>query len=239
MLVLTSCTQYIEMPDINLVERDYPKPEEVSSLAFALAEPKVIIESTLTPTLTSGLIDRVRVDTKDISCYLNNEVNKILLSKGFTITDRFQSYDRMTFTEKRNTSALFYPEIIINLDEKSLHTHSSFLFFSSDVIEGRIEIDASVNIIMLEPLSGEKLWIKRLPIDEIYVTVKYDKEQYGGPQINGYFVPSNIHSIAEKIDSLFIEISEDVVESTEKYVEKHEFEFLDSDIRRLKGIKRY
>lgn len=238
-IFLSGCTSYVEMPNLNLEEKNPPKPEEISTLSFALAEPEIIVKTAMTQTTTSGLTDRVKQDSKSVACYLYDEINKILLSKGFTITDHFQSYNHMTFTQKRNTSALFYPEIVINVEEKSQLERTRVLFIKSDTIKGRMQIDASVNIVMLEPLSGEKIWVKSLPINDIDELVAYKPGLYGGAQLNGFFVPEDLKPIADIIDDLFEEISMNVVNATENYVEKYEFEFLDEDIRRLKGIKRY
>jgi hypothetical protein len=168
------------------------------------------------------------------------ESAKILLSKGFTITDRFQSYNAMTFTQKRNTSALFYPEIIIDMEEKSQREHiTAPFYFANDKLKGRLEINAKVNIIMLEPLSGEKLWVKSIPVTGLNEVVEYSYDHYAGNELNGIAVPEDLVPIASKIDALLTTISKDVLEATAKYVEKHEFEFLNTDIVKLKGIKRY
>src|ERR1044072_6543105 len=117
--MLSGCVKYVEMDDLKLDTKTYPKPDEVSNLSFALAEPDMKIKFDLTSTANSGLAERIRHDANKVSCFLTDEAQKILLSKGFTITEKFQSDDAMTFTQKRNTSALFYPEIIIDIEEKS------------------------------------------------------------------------------------------------------------------------
>ena len=45
--------------------------------------------------------------------------------------------------------------------------------------------------------------------------------------------------IADKLDNMFEDISASVIHATEKYVERNEFEFLNEDIAKLKGLKRY
>ena len=239
MLILSGCMNYVMMPDLTLGSKNYPKPEDISSLSFALAQPSITVATDLTRTANGGLIDRIKNDTSKVSCHLTGEVQKILLSKGFTITDTFDSYNDMTFTQKRNTSALFYPEIRIDIDEKSQLDTWSFLIFGGRNINGRMEINATVNIVMLEPLSGEKLWIKSLPVKGIDDLVHYTPAIYGGPQLNGVAVPQNLQPIAGKIDNMFEQISKEVLLATNKYVERSEFEFLNKDIERLKQIKRY
>lgn len=237
--VLSGCVTYIDMADLKLDTKNYPKPDEASNLSFALAEPDLKIKFDLTSTANSGLAERIRHDANKVACFLTAESQKILLSKGFTITETFQSHNAMTFTQKRNTSALFYPEIIIDIEEKSQLETLQVLMFRSDQIKGRLQINAKVNIIMLEPLSGEKLWVKSIPVTGFDEVVSYKPYQYAGAELNGIAVPEDLVPIAAKIDAMITTISQDVLEATNKYVEKHEFEFLNTDIVKLKGIKRY
>lgn len=237
--MLSGCVTYVEMPDLNLVAKNYPKPDETSKLSFALAEPDMKIRFALTSTANSGLSERIRHDANKVSCFLTAESQKIILSKGFTITDTFPSLNAMTFTQKRNTSALFYPEITIDIEEKSQLEILQALMFQSQDIKGRLQINAKVNIIMLEPLSGEKIWVKSIPVAGFDESVAYKPYQYAGAELNGIAVPQDLEPIAAKIDSMIATISQEVLEATSKYVEKQEFEFLNADIVRLKGIKRY
>lgn len=237
--LFSGCSNYVEMPNLKLPEQSIQNSEGISTLSFAMIEPEIVINTAMTRTTTSGLYDRAKQDSNQVGCYLFNEMYKILLSKGFTITDRFQSYENMTYRQKRSTSALFYPQIIINIEEKSQLENFSFLFYSSDKVRGRLLIDATVNIVMLEPLSGEKLWMKTLKINEIDEFVEYEPGHYGGPQLNGTFVPKDLLAIAETIDRLFEDISRNIVDATQRDVKHDGFEFLSEDIKRLKGTKRY
>jgi hypothetical protein len=237
--MLSGCTKYVNMADLKLVTKNYPKPEEPSKLSFALAEPDLKIKIAVSNTATSGLVERIKYIGAKTGCFMTAESEKILLSKGFTITETFESYNAMTFTQKRNTSALFYPEIIIDMEEKSQREHLSAPFYSKDTIKGRLEVNAKVSIVMLEPLSGEKIWVKSIPVTGLDEIVEYKPELYIGTELNGIAVPEDLVPIATKIDAMFTKISEDVLEATNKYVEQHEFEFLNTDIVKLKGIKRY
>ena len=237
--MFSGCVKYVDMPDLKLDTKNYPKPDEVSSLSFALAEPDMKIKFDFTSTANSGLAERIKHDANKVSCFMTAEAEKILLSKGFTITEKFQSHNAMTFTQKRNTSALFYPEIIIDIEEKSQLETLQVLMFKSEKIKGRLEINAKVNIIMLEPLSGEKIWVKSIPVTGFDESVVYKPYQYGGSELNGIAVPEDLVPIAAKIDTMINTISLDVLEAMAKYVERHEFEFLNTDIVKLKGIKRY
>lgn len=234
----SGCSQkYAHLESLDLKSKNYPNPEEISTLSFALAEPDFKVRTVLSYTLTSAFKDRLRYDTEQMGCHLTNELDKILLSKGFTITDRFRSYNNMTFTQKRNTSALFFPKITISVEEKTL---TDYIDNTATAIAGDIVVSAHVKIIMLEPLSGEKVWIKSIPVDDFTASIEYTPTyEYGKGLAGAHTVPEELGPIALQLDEFFVKINEAVIEATNKYVEQNEFEFLNDDIKRLKGIKRY
>ncbi len=238
--IFSGCVvNYVAMDDIIPTEKNYPVAEEMSSLSFALAEPYVLIKTELSEVSDSGLIDRIEKNAKDIKCYLRDETNKIMVSKGITVTDIFESHGTMTFTQKRNTSALFYPSITIKIEEKSQKTVKGKNEVPL-VVDGRIAIKAKVQIIMLEPLSGEIIWIKSLPIRGQNSKVHYKHQLYASARMdNGAYVPEELVGIAQKWDKMFTEIAIAIVKATEKYVVVEEFEFLSKDIEKLKELRRY
>lgn len=251
---LTGCVEEIKharMKDIYLVHKNYPQPIAQNNLSFAYAEPELTVVAEISDELKNGLYERLKYNSKNIACHLNGELDKIILSKGFTITDRFRSLQYMTFTEKRNTTALFYPDIKVKIVEKSDIENISTGEFTTS---GTLEIDAEVNIIMIEPMSKEKIWIKSIPVQEITDSFQYNNAFWAGPygsrliRNTEYYkvgrgqkhdVPENLSDIAKKIDGFFEEIDEKIIESTMRFVDAEEFAFLNSDIRKLKTIKRY
>jgi len=237
-LAFTGCSEsYTPLPSLNLKSKNYPNPEEISTLSFALAKPNFKVHTTLSHTLSAAFKEHMKYNTEKIACHLTEEINKIILSKGFTITQTFRSYNDMTFTQKRNTSALFFPEIIIDVEEKTL---TDYIDNAPSSTNGDIMVSARVNIIMLEPLSGEKIWVKSIPVDEISTPIQYlPNYEYGKGQSGAHTVPEELYPIAIELDNFFLKINDDVIEATNKYVEQNEFEFLNDDIKRLKGIKRY
>lgn len=237
-LTFGGCSEsYKPLPSLHLKNKNYPNPEEISTLSFALAKPNFKVHTTLSRTLSAAFKEHMKYNTEKIACHLTGEINKILLSKGFTITQTFRSYNDMTFTQKRNTSALFFPEIIIDVEEKTL---TDYVDNVPSATRGDLMVSARVNIIMLEPLSGEKIWVKSIPVDEISAPIEYlPNYEYGRGGSDAYTVPQELYPIATKLDNFFLKIDNDVIEATNKYVEQNEFEFLNDDIKRLKGIKRY
>lgn len=229
--------RYAQLEDLHLESRNYPNPKKISNLSFALVNPVFEIKSSLSKTLTDAFKKRLQYDAEHISCQLTDELHKIILSKGFTITQIFRSYNDMTFTEKRNTSALFYPEVIIEIEENSMGNYKKRTLLEA---RGEVTISARVNIVMLEPLSKEKIWLKSVPVKKFSVDVHYKPiYKFGASTATAKSVPINLEPVMTKIDRYLEKIYIAIIEATDKYVERDEFEYLNDDIKRLKGIKRY
>ncbi len=253
--ILSACgptvVPYHKMGDLHLTAKNYPRTAEPNNLAFAYAEPVLQIDLEISEELKNGLKERVDYLGQSVKCHLNSELYKIILAKGFTITGRYKSYRYMSFTEKRNTTALFYPEITIKITERSDIQHEGDMEFSTS---GSLDITANVNIVMLEPLSKEIIWIKSIPVNEISDSFQYKNAfwagAYGTQLIRNvtkykvgrgqkHDVPENLSELAEKIDKVFTEVDRRIIEATRRFVEPDEFTFLNTDIKKLKKIKRY
>jgi len=243
--------QQTRLTEDKLVNSNYPAVADKNNLSFAYARPVLSVEADISEELREGLYERLKYQTDNIACHLYGELDKVILSKGFTITDRYRSLKYMTFTEKRNASALFYPEIKIKIKEKSDIDEDSTLEFKTS---GTLEIEAEINIIMLEPMSKEIIWIKSIPVDNVVEGFSYDNAFWAGwdgnllkRNINKFkvtrgtkhTVPENMKHIGTLIDSIYSEIDNKIIEATIAFVDAEEFKFLNSDIKKLKTIKRY
>lgn len=254
LLVLTGCVkqlQLVRMNEVHLINKNYPQENENNNLSFAYAEPEVNIIVEVSSELKNGLMERIEYVGGRVKCHLNDELDKIILSKGFTITDRYRSLRYMTFSEKRNTTALFYPEIKIRIVEQSDLDNTSMGRFNT---AGTLEINADVNIVMREPMSGEIIWIKSIPVQEVSDSFQYDNAFWAGPygkdmMLNTQYyrvgrgqkhnVPENLKVIGEKIDAILEEVDKKIIDATIHFVEAEEFSFLNTDIKKLKKLNRY
>ncbi len=243
----------VQLDDNPFISKDYAKSMDGNNnLAFAYAEPKISVRIETSDELRNGLKARLKYVTKQLKCHLNSELDKVIVSKGFTITNKYRSYKYMTFTEKRNTSALFYPEIRLTIKERSEIQKIGRWRWRT---EGDLEIEAEVNIVMLEPLSNEIIWIKSIPVESATSEDFQYENAFAPHPIEGNLkrsnkvakvsvgknitVPLNLKHIAIKLDNVYKEIDAKIIEATQTYIEEEELSFLNTDIKKLKKIKRY
>lgn len=233
--LFTGCGPKFEtLGELKLKEHNYKAKESAKDVAFAVAKPEFVIKTKMSRLLSNGLASRLEHNANVISCHLTSELSKLILGKGITITDTFNSRNDMTFTQKRETSALYYPEITIKLNEQSMTLYDERMPLST---QGDLIVSAQVKIVMLEPLSGEKIWVKSLPINNSSIAVKYPNSIFKSSSPSQ--VQDTVVSVAKAIDTLLVKINDEIIKSTSKYITIEEFRFLNSDIRKLKNIKRY
>jgi hypothetical protein len=126
---------------------------------------------------------------------MGTDLDKILIAKGMTTTGPYPSLDEITYSEKKNAELTLAPKIFISTEVKYGDMHPSHRKEGLTMErEFTMSISGWVSFIMQEPISGEKMWIKKLELDpvqvagiEIFEAVpRYGNSGCGGPQIIGY-----------------------------------------------------
>jgi len=225
---------YTKISKMTLPIKTYDEKENLSDLSLAIARPEVTITFKASNTLKAALQKRIASDAYTLACHLTSEMRKILVAKGFTITDTFDNLNAMTFTQKRNTSALFTAFINIEIGEETL---SELLDFVPQKAFGDIASKAKLQIATIEPLSGETVWLKNVPIQDSDIQLQYP--YYPNMNASDTMIPAELAGTAESIDGLFKLTNQQITDAVDKFVDVNEFMFLNQDIKKLKKIKRY
>lgn len=105
---------------------------------YSVTEPEV--RHRIAVTLQSFL-DAARVD-----------IEKLFIAKGLKTMGPFADIGEMTFSQKRDATFALAPEIHLRLDQ-------------SGGAEGELSADGWFSLILVEPLSGQKIWVKKLELD--------------------------------------------------------------------------
>lgn len=219
---------------LDLKPMQYSNPTKLSELSLAVARPDVIVEMSLSRTLKNALNERLKSDALVLACYLTQELKKSLIAQGFTVTDTFETINNMTFTQKRNTSALFTAYIKIEIAENTFTTIENGVPLSA---AGELQAKAKLQIATVEPLSGEMVWIKSVPVSDVSVLLNYP--YYTQLQATDVIIPNELVDAATSVDRLFADSGKAIMAAVNKYVSVEEFQFLNTDIDKIKQIKRY
>jgi hypothetical protein len=235
-------SNFTTLEQIELPSKDYEMKRKKSiDLSFATINPILTINFNASNDLKNSLMKRLQNDVNKLSCKIPTEIKKILISKGISVSDNYWSRNDMTFSQKRDTSTLFYPAIEIYIDQNSVDVLRKVDNSRTKKIKtvGTLEISAKVELVSLEPLSGEKIWLKSLPLKrkKIKTNISYDGSLKRSTNI--FKVDTKAVVVAEELDALIVEIYNKILEGVDKYVDYEEFMLLNKDIVKIKNIKRY
>ncbi|GIU52953.1 HpaA family protein [Shewanella sp. KT0246] len=178
-----------------------------------------------------------------------NGVETLITRKGFTYSGPYETFDEITYGDKKNSYLAIVPQFDIKVGKANVNTKS----FSSYAQEtGTISIDGSFIIKFIEPLTGQVMSQKRvdltkLNISEEYIT-QWETKAGGNGIIAGAIGGAMKH--ASKPDVLVDNVGKAYADAMtkfyqgsmkqlKKYVSAEEIQSFEADIRELKAIKRY
>jgi hypothetical protein len=98
---------------------------------------------------------------------LATDFDKILIAKGMTVTGPYESLDMMTYPDKKNADLSLTPDVVLNatvIEGQWTRNGNNF------VQPIQVTMDGSVTLVLREPLSSEKIWIKKIPLQGVTKT---------------------------------------------------------------------
>lgn len=96
---------------------------------------------------------------------VQTDLQRTLLAKGFTVTGPYEGFETMTFPNKKDAALALVPEFVLELDEKYTNSYRNDdgSYFK---MKGAITINGFVKFTMVEPISEQKIWIKKINLPE-------------------------------------------------------------------------
>lgn len=103
---------------------------------------------------------------------IGNNFQELLIAKGFGVKGPYKNIDEMTFPDKKGSDLGIYPEIELYLDISRLPVlrkkeYPPLLSFKSKSYytyyrDGVISLSGSINLVIIETLTGEKMWTRSI-----------------------------------------------------------------------------
>jgi hypothetical protein len=115
---------------------------------------------------------------KGLSASMGTDLDRILITKGVTTTGPFPSLDEITYSDKKGAALTLAPQVFITMEIKNSGPPQQIgdsMARAQGATPLRTDQDFVMNVtgwitfIMQEPLSGEKMWIKKLELDPVTV----------------------------------------------------------------------
>lgn len=198
--------------------------------------------------LTNALFSSVG---KGFSTSMGNDLDKILIAKGMTTTGPFPSLDEITYSEKKSAALTLAPKVFISADIKYDGELSPVARDVGTTMERgfTMNITGWISFIMQEPLSGEKMWIKKLELEpvkvdgvEIYeATAQYRADGCGGQALIGYSAtPKKLYlGQTEAMAGALKQMYPVILSKFEKFLDGDEMVQLKSKGQEIRALKVY
>ncbi len=115
------------------------------------------------------------------------DLDKIIVAKGMTAVGPYQTLDDVTYPDKKNADITLAPRVFLTTETKfSDSTSREYQGVGHTVKPFTMKISGWIAYEMREPLSGQKMWIKKLELEdkqvsdvEIYEAVALRTDSYG------------------------------------------------------------
>ncbi|MGE6383349.1 HpaA family protein [Shewanella baltica] len=178
-----------------------------------------------------------------------NGVETLITRKGFTYSGPYESFDEITYGDKKSSYLAIVPDFDIRVGKANV-SRESFSSYAEE--KGIIKVDGSFTLKFIEPLTGQVMGQKRvdlssLNIAEEYVTQWETKASGGGliaGAIGGAIKQASkpdvlINNVEKAYADAMTKFYQGSMKQLVKYVSTEEIKSFEADIRELKTIKRY
>ena len=160
----------------------------------------------------------------------NKNFYDMMINKGISTLGPFKSIDEMTFPEKKNSDLVVSPEINFIVSTKKISSQSKF---NSVVYTYNISISGTLDINILEPLSKERMWLKKIDLKNLQKTITFELKgsQNTNENLNIYIDNTYVELLTNFFNSSFPTIS--------KYFNAEELLVLKKQSQELREKKSY
>jgi hypothetical protein len=170
---------------------------------------------------------------------MKSDLEKMLVAKGFKVTGPYDSIDVMTFPEKKTADLTLTPVVDVRATEQVTNRSTDIgnPLFPYQAQEGVSVVSGWVSLVMLEPLTSEKIWIKRIevsPMQEGFVW-KYQLVQRGNQVVTHTLEDTRGNSVAAALSKVYPK----VMQATWDYFHPDEVLLMKKQAEEARRLKRY
>jgi len=202
------------------------KREKSSNLVIGIVDPE---------TQTNG--------SKEFENALTVAISEIISAKGFKLKGPYESFDDITYRDKKMIYLVFRPKLELNIKAKATkrESHPSYNHY-----EGVYTATGSLILSVVEPMTGQTFIKRRINLSDLGVSEKYVYEvqkiagSMTGQLIDAATAPTELlDTRAYAKAKLENELYKKVVAKIAKYIDREEIISFKPDILKLKGLKRF
>lgn len=133
---------------------------------------------------------------------LSSDLNRTLLAKGFTVAGPYASLDEMTYPQKKAAPLVLYPEVVVLFNETYSVNRVEPISFGGKLVKrnGTVTATAYVKFVMVEPMSNQTIWLKRVEVPESSLPVEVELMMDQNGRLNQF------HRNVDNSDTVVVEV---------------------------------
>lgn len=163
------------------------------------------------------------------------DLDKIIVAKGMTVTGNFDSLDLMTYPDKKNANLSLTPEFVVT---QETHKGHAMLKRGKVVTPVEVHLNGAVRLIMREPLSSEKIWIKSIPVDNLTEKSEIVQEAvFIGGDIRGGEITYN--GAEDAVANMVKRLYPSMMDTVWRYLDVQEIAILKEKANEVRKLKRF
>jgi hypothetical protein len=188
------------------------------------------------------LVDRTyRNFAKGFSRSMAADLDRVFTTKGLTVSGPFAAFDEITYPDKKSADYAFTPELFITADAKTGELTWNGTYHVRTVT---MELRGQLILELREPLSNQKLWVKRIELEPRSVSGQECFEDSWQLQPNGYYG----HTVTDKVlfdgkqDAVADYMASQyatIMQRTWTYIDVDELLALQTSVKEIREAKRY
>ncbi|HEX7456263.1 MAG TPA: hypothetical protein VF303_02245, partial [Candidatus Nanoarchaeia archaeon] len=251
--VIVACMTYQPMPSSPATYKfsGYTTPEtkRPASVRFTVAIVEPAYKEAITKTYSRVV--------KSFSSSIGSGLDQILVAKGMTTKGPYGSLDELPYPDKKNSNLTLTETVFIQTVEQAdanaprygqpntYYTNSQGKNVLCEVQSGKLTAEVWLTFELREPLSAEKMWIKRLDLGTLERSYKVGVEKYmyqdpGNPWVQQWrYGEEQFNTKPDALASILNEVYPNIMKSAWVYLDTEELLKLNEKVKEIRQLKRY
>jgi hypothetical protein len=253
-LVIIACVTYQPMPTSPATYKfggyTIPESKRPASVRFTVAIVEPAYKEVISKTYTRVV--------KSFSGSIGSGLDQILVAKGMTTKGPYGSLDELPYPDKKNSNLTLTETVFIQTVEQAdskgapgyaqsntYYTNSQGRNVLCEVASGKLTVDVWLTFELREPLSAEKMWIKKLDLGTLERSYQVGVEKYmyqdpSNPWVQQWrYGEEQFNTKPDALASILNEVFPKIMESAWVYLNTEELLKLNEKVNEIRQLKRY
>lgn len=224
-----------------------PTPAERYGFAYSVPQRKPpgsvkLTIAVVNPEYIEKLSPQYSTLARSFSNALGASLDEIIVAKGMTAKGPYENLEIISYPDKQATDLTLSPRVSINFMRAKEVSAQNVVYVKSkgqnilgDIVTYEMDVEGWISLEMREPLSGEKMWIKKLDLGMFKVNYEVAYRRGDGRRTNQDIFDTREDAVALSLGKMYPKI----LQTTWDYLNTDEMTVLNKKAEEIRKLKRY